>query len=88
MEPVCGTLGNLSAPNNPEAFLEEPQAFQAVGENTVIKQPIMNHGGSPRAAYSLWFPKCLYSYFLRVCAYSVSLCMGCITVRGCAGVHA
>ena len=41
MEPLCGTSRNLAepgarfraaAPNHPEALLEEPQAFQAVGE--------------------------------------------------------
>ena len=41
MEPVCVTLRNLAEPgprfraaaqNHPEALLEEPQAFQAVGE--------------------------------------------------------
>ena len=41
MEPVCGTSRNLAssgprfraaAPNHPEALLEEPQAFQAVGK--------------------------------------------------------
>ena len=41
MEPVCGTSRNLAepgsrfraaAPKHPEALLEEPQAFQAVGE--------------------------------------------------------
>ena len=47
VEPVCGTLGNLhlygnlvpgfgrlpqTTPKHPEALLEEPQAFQAVGE--------------------------------------------------------
>ena len=40
VEAVCGTLGHLVRgfgrlpPNHPEVFLEEPQAFQAVGEKT------------------------------------------------------
>ena len=43
MEPLCGTSRNLAepgarfraaAPNHPGALLEEPQAFQAVGEKS------------------------------------------------------
>ena len=45
VEPVCGTSRNLpepgarfraAAPNHPETLLEEPQAFQAVGEKMII----------------------------------------------------
>ena len=47
VEPVRGTSRNLpepgarfraAAPNHPEALLEEPQAFQAVGEKTNMTQ--------------------------------------------------
>ena len=50
MEPLCGTSRNLAepgarfqaaAPNHPEALLEEPQAFQAVGEK--LKQKHRAH---------------------------------------------
>ena len=43
MESLCGTLGigepgarfRSAAPNHPEPLLEEPQAFQAVGEQNL-----------------------------------------------------
>ena len=45
MEPVCcmrnlaepGARFRAAAPNHPEALLEEPQAFQAVGEKCKMK---------------------------------------------------